>query len=286
MESDEFAAILKRAADLVGGIDKLGLRLGVTSHALMAWMDGTARTPVAVFLKTVDIVAEHSRAQLAADHARLMSQSRDLITRAAAIEMESIRIGHDSQVLRFAAVQMRATRRVANHEPVRLLSHRPLTVLDPAFVPIDVPNLLTEALSSALAAARTDLGNLQLVNPDGSLHIAVHRGFDTPFLDFFAVVTGGESACAVAMRERRQVLIADVASSPIFAGMSGRAMLQAGSQAVESTPIIDEPTGALMGIISTHHRTPCNATPHELALLQAIGSRTASWLEPALAARD
>jgi GAF domain-containing protein len=263
---NEFAAILKRAADQIG-IDKLRLGLGVTREALKAWIEGRARTPLAIFLSTVDIVEQHTtRVQLATSLERLLREARELVTIAA----------------RFSTVRLRTARHAVKNNSARLLPDRTLTLLEPAFVATALHGLLDEALYSALAAAGTNLANLQLVSPEGSLHIVAHHGFNAQFLDFFSTAAGKDSASGLAMRERKQILIPDVRSSRLFAGTpAGDAMLQAGSEAVESTPIIDEPTGTLMGIISTHHRTPGNATTDELALLEAIAAQTASWLEPA-----
>jgi hypothetical protein len=47
---------LKRAIDIVGGIEKLAAQLDVPSDDLLLWSQGTKRVPEEVFLRAVDIV--------------------------------------------------------------------------------------------------------------------------------------------------------------------------------------------------------------------------------------
>jgi hypothetical protein len=53
------ARTLRRAADLLGSEEKLALRLKVTPSHLSLWMKDVAPTPADVFLRAVDIIAEH-----------------------------------------------------------------------------------------------------------------------------------------------------------------------------------------------------------------------------------
>ncbi len=55
---------LRRAAEIVGGEQRLALYLGLTPSHLALWIRSAADTPDAVFLRAVDIVLEHELTQL------------------------------------------------------------------------------------------------------------------------------------------------------------------------------------------------------------------------------
>ena len=48
---------LKRAAEILGGVDPLCTYLGVSAFQLERWMRGEARLPDAIFLMVVDVLA-------------------------------------------------------------------------------------------------------------------------------------------------------------------------------------------------------------------------------------
>jgi hypothetical protein len=294
MSPKDFAVVLQRAATAVGGIDALRSQLGVPLSALRRWMDGSSAAPTHVFLRAVDILTAHvergrfeiNRAttdRVRAEHERIVRDTHVIGKRLTDTLAQSLEIRRESLAILQEALRLRARRYVSVNEPPRLPSHQPLVILDPAFLPGDMSALLAATLKAALIAAETDLGNIQLRDTDGSLYIAAQRGFESSFLDFFAKVKGDESACGMAMNQQKQVVIADVRTHPLFAGMpAGQAMLEAGSRAVASTPLIDETSGMLMGMVSTHHRAIGPRADDELALLGVVAKRAASWLEPVL----
>lgn len=60
---------------------------------------------------------------------------------------------------------------------------------------------LDAALAAAIEISAADKGNIQLFDPISmALRIEAQRGFDAPFLRFFALVRDDSSACAAAMR--------------------------------------------------------------------------------------
>lgn len=59
MERRVYTRVVQRAAEIVGGIDQLAKRLGVSPLAVWDWLDGTRPPPQDAFLKAVDIVLEH-----------------------------------------------------------------------------------------------------------------------------------------------------------------------------------------------------------------------------------
>jgi DNA-binding transcriptional regulator YdaS (Cro superfamily) len=55
-----YARTLSRAAELVGGEEKLALQLRVAPSQLTLWLAGRSTPPGDVFLSAVDIVGEHN----------------------------------------------------------------------------------------------------------------------------------------------------------------------------------------------------------------------------------
>lgn len=49
---------LRRAARLLGGVEALARKLGVSPRQLEAWMDVDGAVPADIFLRTVDLIEE------------------------------------------------------------------------------------------------------------------------------------------------------------------------------------------------------------------------------------
>ena len=64
---------LQRAADVLGGKERLREYLRVREQELVAWLDGTREAPTHVFLKAVDVISSHS--------AELVRSSRTSVVR-------------------------------------------------------------------------------------------------------------------------------------------------------------------------------------------------------------
>jgi PAS domain S-box-containing protein len=144
---------------------------------------------------------------------------------------------------------------------------------------------VANALDAAIAIAGADKGNLQLRNEtDGRLVIAAERGFDRPFLEFFASVGAGEcAACGAAARAGTRVAVEDVERSELFAGQPAqRVLLEAGVRAVQSTPLVAS-DGSILGIISTHYSEPHRFDPNVLRRLDALARQMGDYLQRARA---
>jgi PAS domain S-box-containing protein len=144
----------------------------------------------------------------------------------------------------------------------------------------DFKNNLNIVVDAAIAIAGADKGNLQLLDPTtGALTIAAQRGFEDPFLNFFAAVRDDASACAAAMRAGERVVVEDVRESEIFAGQPSKGvLLEAGVRAVTSTPLMAS-TGNLLGMISTHFAKPHRPSEREMRLTDLLTRQTADYLE-------
>lgn len=168
--------------------------------------------------------------------------------------------------------------RLASYQRHRRLPSLPF--LDPDFVlTSDRSTLLAAAVDAAIALIGADMGNLQLVDPvAGALQLVAQCGFGPPFLEFFAWVRDGHTACGQAWQHGTPILVGDVAGSAIFRGTPGLdVMLDAGARAVQSVPIRTA-SGQLLGVFSTHWRRPRSLTTPDRHLLELLARRTARGL--------
>jgi PAS domain S-box-containing protein len=145
---------------------------------------------------------------------------------------------------------------------------------------VDFDRNLNAVVDTAIALTGADKGNLQLLSPTtGVLTIAAQRGFEDPFLNFFASVRDDASACATAMRSGKRVIVEDVRESEIFARQPSKdVLIDAGVCGVTSTPLMAS-SGNLLGMISTHFVTPHRPRERELGLMDLLARQTADYLE-------
>lgn len=145
---------------------------------------------------------------------------------------------------------------------------------------IAVERCLQDYVEAAIAIASADKGNLQVLDPDsGALFIAAQSGFDKPFLEFFAQVSDGASACATAMKTAERIIVDDVMTSSIFVGQpSQRILLEAGVRSVTSTPLISG-DATVFGMISVHFAKPHWPSDRELGLIDLLSRQVADYLE-------
>jgi hypothetical protein len=251
-----YARALRRAADILGGKDKLRAALHVPAHSLDEWLEGRSEPPMDVFLKTVDILS-----------APLGSASATAATlRARALISDAERTVARSRTLTDA------------HRTARDRQSLLASFLIATFRPQQRIEMLDSALEAALEAANAPMGNVQIKGDDG-LRIVTQRGLAQPFLDFFACVTETNCACGTASRMASRIVVSDVAIHPIFAGSeSGRVLAAAGVRAVQSTPLVSV-TGNVLGMLSTHYDHPFQPDAAELEAIDLIASRAAYWLD-------
>lgn len=139
-------------------------------------------------------------------------------------------------------------------------------------------DVLADVLDIARKINGADRGNLQLFDRGcGGLTIAAQRGFEQPFLAYFALVADENSACGQAMARNQVIVVPDVLHSPIFDGMSKRVMRDAGALAVQSTPLTNS-SGQLIGVLSTHFDRPWEPTHGEQYLVHTLADVVADWL--------
>jgi chemotaxis methyl-accepting protein methylase/signal transduction histidine kinase len=139
--------------------------------------------------------------------------------------------------------------------------------------------MLEEILHAALDITAAELGTVQQADAAGRLTITAQLGFESPFLEYFARVDAhSDSACSYAMSSQKRVLVEDVATSPLFAtSRSRQVLLAAGVHGLQSTPLIDR-SGAFLGVLSTHYRTPHRFEEAELRWLDLLVRHAADEL--------
>ena len=141
----------------------------------------------------------------------------------------------------------------------------------------DFPALLKEIVEAAVDVTDAGMGNIQLFE-DGMLKIAAHAGFDSDFLEFFHHVADADTACGSAMQSEDRVIIEDVSRSSVFSPHALDAMLKADARAVQSTPLVTR-SGQLVGMLSTHYRTPRRPSERDLQLIDILARQTADLIE-------
>lgn len=137
--------------------------------------------------------------------------------------------------------------------------------------------VLQAALRRVLHITDTDMGNVQLAE-HGMLRLEKHTGLNRQFTDFFAFVQDSTTACAQAARQRQQVTVKDVESADIFDDDSREAILQTGSSAAHSLPLIGR-SGHVIGLISSHHEHRLSGfSAPQLTALASTGAAVGGWL--------
>ncbi|MFJ3757905.1 ANTAR domain-containing protein [Streptomyces sp. NPDC090080] len=143
--------------------------------------------------------------------------------------------------------------------------------------PTDCGAVLDAALHGTLRITDTGMGNVQLVE-NRLLRMVRHTGLNQRFTDYFAFVDSGTTSCAQAAEEVRQVTVKDVGSSDVFDEPTRHTILQAGSRACHSVPLVS-PGGAVIGMVSAHHERPLHElAPQRLAALERLGGEVGRWL--------
>jgi signal transduction histidine kinase/DNA-binding response OmpR family regulator len=143
----------------------------------------------------------------------------------------------------------------------------------------NLSSALNDLLENTILTIRADFGNIQLFNPQvGALEIVAQRGFPQDFLDYFRTVRVDEgSACAQAMHSGERVIIEDVNLDAAFEPHRPIAAA-VGYRAVQSTPLKDR-DGTVIGMLSTHFRTPHRPSERDERLLDLYARHAADLVE-------
>lgn len=141
---------------------------------------------------------------------------------------------------------------------------------------------LKQALDAAIAITHANRGYCRLLDPaTGQLLFAAQHGFDAAFLNEFHTITSNDdvAACAVALRERRRVVVTDLDANPDLAvSPTLRGLLAAGVRALVCTPLVAS-HGRVLGVITTHFAEPWEADERALQVLDLLARQVADYVE-------
>ncbi|HKS70087.1 MAG TPA: ATP-binding protein, partial [Ktedonobacterales bacterium] len=141
--------------------------------------------------------------------------------------------------------------------------------------------LYEQILNAAIAVTHADMGSMQMLYPDrGALRLLAWKGFDPASAAFWEWVRVGEGcSCGEALRTGERVIVHDVETCDFMAGTEDLdSYHRSGIMAVQSTPLLAR-DGSLVGMISTHWRTPHQPSERELRLFDVLARQAADLIE-------
>lgn len=148
----------------------------------------------------------------------------------------------------------------------------------------DIQRLYGSLVDAAATLMRSDFATMQLLHLDrgkkGELQMLAHRGFDPEAIKFWEWVRAdSRCTCGFALKTGQRGIATDVATCDFMAGTPDReALLQAGVQAAQSTPLMSR-SGRLLGMISTHWRAPHAPSEAELRRFDILARMAADLIE-------
>ncbi|HEX6796469.1 MAG TPA: ATP-binding protein [Ktedonobacterales bacterium] len=145
----------------------------------------------------------------------------------------------------------------------------------------DLDALYQQILDAAIAVMHSDIGSMQMFSPDrGELRLLAWKGFDPASAAFWEWVRpDATSSCGMALRTRERVVVPDVERCDFMATTKDLDVYRlSGIRAVQSTPLMTR-DGHVVGMISTHWRTPHQPAERELRLLDVLARQAADLIE-------
>jgi PAS domain S-box-containing protein len=143
-------------------------------------------------------------------------------------------------------------------------------------------NTLNEKiLDAAVAIMHSDMASMQTLDQNhDALRMLAWRGFDPAFGKIFELNRPDtETACAVARRTGKRVMVPDVENCDFI--VSATALenhRKTGIRAVQSTPLFSR-DGRLLGVISTHWHTPHTPAEGNLRQFDILARQAADLIE-------
>jgi PAS domain S-box-containing protein len=148
----------------------------------------------------------------------------------------------------------------------------------------DVEGLYTRLVDAARIIMKSDFASMQQYFPHlgarGELKLIGHYGFSAEAAKFWAWVKADSSCtCGVAILRRERVIAEDVANTPFMAGTRDQQqLLAAGILAAQTTPLISR-RGELVGMITTHWKSPHRPSERDLRLIDILARLAADLIE-------
>ncbi|RUR09438.1 ATP-binding protein [Legionella sp. km772] len=145
---------------------------------------------------------------------------------------------------------------------------------------VDISDILLEIIDTAMSISTADKGSILLVDEKTeNLKITASRGFDAPFLDYFASCPPGEGACGTALQNNERVIIYNITEDPRFINTPYLAQLLAKEiHSVQATPLKSR-TGKILGVLATYYKKPTLPEAHELQMVDLLSRLSADIIE-------
>ena len=155
-------------------------------------------------------------------------------------------------------------------------------LLDGNSRPVQTPTPYENIIQDAVQIMRSDFASIQMLYPkrgNGELRLLDFRGFNPEAAVFWEWVRAdSKSTCGVALRDQCQVIAPDIAGSELMAGSEDQQVyLQTGILACQTTPLIA--VGEVVGMISTHWRTPHQPSNDDLRQFDNLAKRATELIE-------
>jgi PAS domain S-box-containing protein len=144
---------------------------------------------------------------------------------------------------------------------------------------------LNEMLVAVIALLGADKGNVRLLDQERRvLTIAAHHGFDQPVEECFREASANDPlACSKVLESAQQIIIEDVENDAAWRPLRLIAR-RSDYRAVVSTPLVSG-DGKLLGVLSTHFRSPHRPTPESLRRLDLYVRQAAGFVQRCQAER-
>jgi PAS domain S-box-containing protein len=152
----------------------------------------------------------------------------------------------------------------------------------------DLTRLLEEVLEAVMVIRGTDLAVVRLHERERkTLRLVAQHGFSAGFMARFAELGVESGALGTAMARRERLIVEDMRTSAVVDEDTRAALLGEGVLASDFTPLLGR-SGEILGMISTHFRTPRRPSERELRLTDLFARQAADFVEHSQArgARD
>ena len=174
--------------------------------------------------------------------------------------------------------EQRLTREVAGAKTLQSISTRLISESTPE-------SLYDQILGAAMELMASDAACVQMLAADHtSLKLLAWTNFHPDSVPFWQrVEVGAGSTCSKALSDNERVVVADIEACEFMAGTQEQLEYRrAGVRAVQSTPLRSR-TGRLLGMLSTHWRTPHTPTEDDFRFFDVLARQAADLIERTLA---
>jgi PAS domain S-box-containing protein len=170
--------------------------------------------------------------------------------------------------------EQRLKREVMQAKTLQSISTRLISESTPA-------TLYDQILDAAVELMASDAACLQMLAADDtSLRLLAYKNFHPDCAPFWEqVAAGAGSTCSKALSDNQRVVVADIEVCQFMAGTQEQLEYRrAGVRGVQSTPLRSR-TGRLLGMLSTHWRTPHTPTENDFRFFDVLARQAADLIE-------